>query len=222
MPTFATTPALGGCCCGGCSPLLLGAAWCVKHWRQPVAQLLLLGLLAAAVPAALTQEGTPHALRSASMVPFLFAIAAIGWQRLARLSVARQAVVGGLVGLLVVQAAIWTTDLYRSYPDRARAWFGDGQPDAVAFAEEVRGQGRMLLSFGVSDFVYWYALFSLRPDPRVGLWAMGVQVASAQDIAALSRPGDVAVLGPREAPPPGARLLAERPGAGVWFVESPP
>jgi 4-amino-4-deoxy-L-arabinose transferase-like glycosyltransferase len=214
----------GGMLLWGMLPALLaGGWWCLKRWREPRAQLLLLGLLVAPVPAALTVEGTPHALRSATMLPFVFALAAIGWRQLVRLFIARPAAIAIVVVLLVVQATLWTTDLYRSYPDRALAWFGDGQPEAVVFAEEVRGRGRMFLSYGVGDFVYWYALFTLRPDPRVGLPGLGVQVASAQDIAAQARPGDVAVLGPDDPPPPGATLLmAERPAVGVWLVERPP
>ena len=201
-------------------PLLVGIAWCLKRRREPVAQLLLSGLLAAPVPAALTREGTPHALRSASMLPFLFAIAAIGWKQLFQLSVARRAAMVVLAVVLVVQATFWTIDLHRSYPERARTWFGGGEPEAMAFADDVRGKGRMFLSYGLGDFAYTYALFSLRPDPRVGLGALGVQLATLQDIATDARPGDVAVLAPDDAPPPGARLLREEPpGVGVWLVE---
>ena len=203
--------------------LLVGLAWCLKRWRKPVAQLLLLGLLAAPIPAALTQEGTPHAIRSAIMLPFLFAIAAIGWKQLIRLSVARHAAIAGIVVLLVVQATIWTTDLYRSYPDRAVASFGGGQYEAVAFARDIPGRGRIFLSYDLGEFVYWYALFSLRPDPQVGLGPLGVQLAGAQEIAARARPGDVAVLAPEDAPPPDAKLLQAGPlGVGVWLVEPPP
>lgn len=203
--------------------LLVGTVLCLKRWRQPVAQIMLLGLLAAPVPAALTREGTPHALRSATMLPFLFAIAAVGWKQLIRLSVARNALIAVVAVILVVQATVWTVDLYRSYPQRALAWFGGGQPEAITFANDVPGRGRIFLSYNLGDFGYTYALFSLRPDPRVGLEALGVRLGWPQEIANQAIPGDLAVLPPDDAPPPGARLLLTEPsGVRVWLVEATP
>jgi hypothetical protein len=211
----------GGMLLWGMLPaLVLGVVWCLKRWREPFPQFLLLGLLAAPIPAALTREGTPHALRSAVMLPFLFGITAFGWKQLMRSSFAYQVAMVLVGGILVAQATAWTTDFYRSYPDRAMAWFGGGEPEAIAFANHVPGRGRLFLSYSLGDFAYTYALFALRPDPHVGVEALGVRLGNPPEIAARALPGDVIVLAPADSPPPGTRLLdGETAGPEVWLVE---
>src|SRR5262249_2995572 len=62
--------------------LLAGLAHCVRRWSAPFSRFLLVGVLLGALPAALTAEGTPHALRSAGMLPFLLVLMGLGWKEL--------------------------------------------------------------------------------------------------------------------------------------------
>lgn len=198
--------------------LVVGAWWCLRQWRNPRAQFLVLGLLSAPIPAAVTQQGTPHALRSAGMLPFLFGIAAMGCRSiLQRPRSTRRVVVTAAVLLTAVQATAWTTDLYRSYPDRAVASFGNGQPEAIAYAGQL-SRDQLFLSYGLGDFSYLYVLFSLHPEPGVTLQDLAIRFGPSTEIETLARPGDVLVLTADEEPPAGSRKLYARHATVVWAV----
>ena len=197
--------------------LVVGTVWCLRHWREPLPELLVLGLLVAPIPAALTQEGTPHALRSAIMLPFLFAIAAMGWQRLLRPQSRSNLLIAVLALLLVGQATQWTVDLFVSYPLRAQTSFQDGELEAIKLAAGAQGGGRLYLSQDLG-LPYIFALFALRPDPRVGLEGLRIEQASPEEIATRAVPGDVVVLAPWDTPPEGASVLFTEPTAAVWKI----
>jgi hypothetical protein len=209
----------GGMLLWGMVPVLLaGMVWCLRRWREPLPQLLLLGLLAAPVPAALTQDGTPHGLRSAIMLPFLFAIGAVGCHQLLRLRrTGAKLIIVATALLLVGQATLWTVDFFVSYPARAQASFQSGELEAVTLAADIRGGGYVYLSQDLGQ-PYVFALFALRPDPRVGLEGMRIEQLSPEEIATRAVPGDIAVLAPWDAPPPGAALVITEPSASVWQI----
>ena len=63
-------------------PLLLaGILVCWQRRREPLARFLVASILLAPIAAALTNNGTPHALRSSLMLPFLIVLAVAGRRR---------------------------------------------------------------------------------------------------------------------------------------------
>ncbi|HYL72366.1 MAG TPA: hypothetical protein VEY89_13785, partial [Candidatus Dormibacteraeota bacterium] len=101
------------------APLLLLGLWeCRRRRSEPLPRFLVLSLLLAPIPAALTNNGgASHALRSAVMLPLLMLLAALGLSclmELARVRVLTMVLAGGLIA----QAVLWTADMYTAYPSR--------------------------------------------------------------------------------------------------------
>ncbi|MGB4870682.1 MAG: glycosyltransferase family 39 protein [Candidatus Promineifilaceae bacterium] len=102
-------------------PFLLGAAWCVRHWRRPAAMAVLLWVLMMLGPTILAED-TPHFLRAAGVLPAALLLPALGldwlwnWARLPRL--ARQ---GLVIGLLAASLLVSVRDYvnYLRQPDVA-------------------------------------------------------------------------------------------------------
>jgi hypothetical protein len=191
--------------------LVVGLVACLRRWREPMARFTVIGAVLAPVPAALTMEGTPHALRAASMVPFLLLLAIYGWQELLTL-LTRRVLLAVALGLAVaVEAGGYWYDLYAQWPARSLAWFDAGEGDAIAHADAIAAGGTVVLSRSL-DVPYIQAYFRLRPDPsavsRRGLAAVGMREAGPAELA-IASPGDILVLAPQDTPPPGAVLLAE-------------
>jgi 4-amino-4-deoxy-L-arabinose transferase-like glycosyltransferase len=85
---------------------------------------LLLGWIAvAAIPAILSGEGVPHALRSSLMIPAVFALAAVGgeyawnWSRGALPAAARTSVLAAFVLLMIYDPYHTYFDLWANHPD---------------------------------------------------------------------------------------------------------
>jgi len=191
--------------------ILLGLIACLRRWREPVARFAVLGAVFSPVPAALTMEGTPHALRAATMLPFLLMLTAYGWQELLPL-LTRRLLLAAALGLAVaVETGGYWYDLYAQWPARSLAWFDAGEGDAIVEAHAIAA-GRTVLLSRTLDAPYIQAYFRLRPDPpmvaRRGLAAVGMREAGPADLT-LASPGDILVLSPQDTPPPGATLLRE-------------
>jgi hypothetical protein len=208
-------------------PLLIaGVVVCWQRRREPLVRFLVAGILLAPIAAALTNNGTPHALRSSGMLPFVVVLAVLGADGLRTALAGRVGagrLVAGVLGAgLLVQAAFFTVDLYAAYPNRAAPFFDTGETAAISTARAVAGSHRILLS-DTLDQPYIEAFFAYLPPPPAhpetddatpGLTALRMEVV-APDFAYASHPsaGDVLVLSPFDpAPPSGWTLVAAERG----------
>ncbi|HZS15999.1 MAG TPA: glycosyltransferase family 39 protein [Candidatus Dormibacteraeota bacterium] len=209
--------------------IVLGMAICVRRFKaDPFCRVLVLGMLLAPVPAALTAESTPHSLRAALMLPFLLAFSVYGWQALAGLLSTRRAVALALAAAVCVEAGGYFYDLYVQYPGRALTAFDSGEGAAIQLAARMAGGHEVLLSTSL-DVPYIQALFSLRPDPnafvREGMEVLHMRAEPADAVAQDARPGDLMVLAPSDSLPAGATVVdVERAtvGTGTFQVYQPP
>jgi hypothetical protein len=199
--------------------VVMGLVRCFRTWQEPVSRMLLAGLVAGPVPAALTADGTPHALRSAAMLPFLLVIMALGWAELLPLLSPRRLVAACVALALAVDAGGFMWDLFVRYPDRSLLYFDSGQVAAVQAAHALAGGHRVYVSnaLSIDGQMYIQALFALTPAPvsepqddsapselaEVGVTVLG----SAAEISGAAQPGDVMVLAPGETAPPGSTLV---------------
>jgi hypothetical protein len=212
------------------APLLIaGILVCWQRRREPLVRFLVICVVLAPVAAALTNNGTPHALRSSGMLPFLVVLAVLGADGLRSALAGRVGanpfVFGILAAGLVAQATFYTVDLYAAYPNRAAVDFDTGEIAAITTARDVAGSHRIYLSNNL-DPPYIEAFFAyLPPPPRQqetddatpGLAALGMQVIAVQALyAGHPAAGDVLVLSAYDivdAPPPAAwTLVAQERG----------
>ena len=192
--------------------VLLGVVHCLRRPRDPFSRALLGGLVIAPVPAALTAEGTPHALRACAMVPFLLVLAGLGWAVVMPALLDRRVRLAATVALVAASAevAAFEHDLFVDWPGRALTAFDAGEADAIRRAHDLAGGHRVLLSTSL-DQPYIQALFVLRPDPhdyvRRGLDVLGMRVDAPDSMASDAHTGDLLVLGAGDAAPQGAQQL---------------
>jgi hypothetical protein len=209
--------------------IVLGAAICLRRLRtDPFCRLLVLGALAAPIPAALTAEGTPHSLRAVLMLPFLLGFSVYGWQALAGVLTTRRVVAAAAIAAVCVEAGGYFYDMYAQYPGRVLAWFDTGQGPAIVRASELASGHEVYLSTSL-DAPYIQALFYLRPDPnsyvRDGLEALHMRTESVDAITLDARPGDLMVLMPSDPVPANAHIVftvEETVGTGSVQVYLPP
>jgi hypothetical protein len=207
---------IGGMLLWVMAPLLIaGIVVCWQRRREPLVRFLVAGILLSPIAAALTNNGTPHALRSSGMFPFLVILAILGADGLrtalrGRVGAGRL-VVAVLGAGLVAQAAVFTVDLYAAYPNRSAPDFDTGEIAAIVTAHDLAGSHRVYLSDSL-DPPYVEAFFHyLPPPPRQvetddatpGLDALGMEVVPVESVYA-SQPavGDMLVLNAFYDPPP--------------------
>jgi Dolichyl-phosphate-mannose-protein mannosyltransferase len=191
--------------------IVLGAAICVRRIRSDaLCRVLVLGALLAPAPAALTAEGTPHSLRAVLMLPFLLAFSAYGWQAIAEALPSRRVVAAALGAAVLVESGGYFYDMFVQYPGRVVAWFDTGEGPSIQRAAQIAAGREVFLSSSL-DAPYIQALFYLQPDPnayvRDGLETLHMRVESVDAIAVDASRGDLMVLTPSDAVPPGARVL---------------
>jgi 4-amino-4-deoxy-L-arabinose transferase-like glycosyltransferase len=189
--------------------IIAGIVVCIRRWREPMPRFILVGLLLSPLPAALTMDGTPHALRAAVMLPFLLIASAYGWQALLPLLTRRRAVTVAALAVALVESVVFFNDMYHYWPQRAAPWFEAGLGPAIVRAHEIAGtQHRVVLSDRF-EAPYIAPLFWLQIDPRQyqlhGTEAAGVRIA---DLAS-AQPGDIMVVSPYDTVPAGATLLLQ-------------
>ncbi|MBV8527891.1 MAG: hypothetical protein JOZ75_06220, partial [Candidatus Dormibacteraeota bacterium] len=119
--------------------LLLGLVWCWRRRREALPKFVLLCLiLGPAAAAAINNNGAPHSLRAADMLPFWLLLAVFGLDEarglVARIAPLRGALVAIFAAGLLVQGSFYLVDMYTAYPVRAAVWFDDGLPAAIAGA----------------------------------------------------------------------------------------
>jgi len=222
---------IGGMLLWVTAPLLIaGILVCWQRRRQPLVQFLIAAILLAPIAAALTNNGTPHALRSSVMLPFLIILAVLGADGIrltlrdrSRLGYAVTAVLG--LGLLA-QGAVYTFDLYRAYPFRAASDFDTGEIAAITTARAVAGGHHVYLS-DTLDQPYIEACFALVPQPPSHEQAttlrdmldcfMRERGFGIEELATLFRIGmrDIAAWYGTAIPRPGARPSPEPSGCTV-------
>jgi hypothetical protein len=212
------------------APLLVaGLLVCWERRRQPLIRFLAAAIVLGPIAAALTNNGTPHALRSSGMLPFLVVLAVLGADGIRTALRTRPqalvAVTGVLAAGLLVQGALYTVDLYRSYPDRAAPYFDTGEMQAIATAAADAG-GREIYLSDTLDQPYIEAFFALLPPPpsrsvtddaTPGLDLLGMQVVAPESVEVHPSPGEILVLSGYDAPPPGGWSMLHRllvPGEG--------
>jgi hypothetical protein len=228
---------IGGMLLWVMAPLLIaGIVVCWQRRREPLVRFLVAGIVLSPIAAALTNNGTPHALRSSGMFPFLVILAILGADGLrtaleGRIG-ARRIVVAVLGVGLAAQAAFFTVDLYGAYPNRSAADFDTGEIAAIVTAHDLAGSHEVYLSESL-DPPYIEAFFHyLPPPPRQvetddatpGLEALGMEVVPVEAVYA-SQPavGDMLVLNPSDPlPPSGWTLVAsERAPANLLDASAP-
>ncbi len=130
----------GGMLLLGTLPLLVtGILVTARSFRTSIrARFLLIGLAAAPVAAALTEEGTPHALRSSDMLPFLLCLIGAGTVALGRwLLVHNRSWAYVLAAFLLVEGAYWQVDATAGYSLRSQAAFNTTELEAISKAISV-------------------------------------------------------------------------------------
>ena len=219
-PNPRQTTGIGGMLLWATLPLLLaGIVVCWQRRREPLVQFLIAAVVLAPVAAALTNNGTPHALRSSGMFPFLIILAVLGADGVRRAlgdrHVPARAVTAVLGAGLLVQGGIYTWDLYTAYPNRAAAAFDTGEIAAIATARAM-AQGHHVYLSDSLDQPYIEAFFAVLPPPPArpvtdvagpGLAALGMQVAAPGSVETNAAPGDMLVLTQYDQPPPSGWAL---------------
>ncbi len=191
--------------------VLLGVVACLRDLRSPLHRFLLGGLAVAPVSAALTAEGTPHALRSCAMLPFLLVLAVLGWRTLVPVLLDRRLrlVASVLLAAAAAEVVAFEHDLFVNWPGEALGAFDSGEADAISRAHAIAGDRTLHLS-STLDQPYIQALFVLTPDPhdyvRRGLASVGATVTDPGSMGDAPA-GDLLVLAPDDQPPVGAVQL---------------
>ena len=211
---------IGGMLLWVTAPLLVaGIVACWQRRREPLVRFLVAGIVLAPIAAALTNNGTPHALRSSVMLPFLVIVALLGADGL-RSALAgrmwvRRALTGALGAGLLTQGVLFSIDLYAAYPNRAAPFFDTGEVAAITGARDLAGSHRVFLS-DTLDQPYIEAFFAYLPPPpsqpetddaTPGLAALGMQVISSDIAESEASAGDVLVLESSDPRPPSTWAL---------------
>ncbi len=127
----------GGMLLLGTMPLLAaGILRTAQSFRTSVrARFLLIGLAAAPIAAALTEEGTPHALRSSDMLPFLLCLTGVGTVVLGRWLLSHQRTWAyALAAFLLIEGVYWQVDAVSGYSLRSQAAFNTTELQAISTA----------------------------------------------------------------------------------------
>jgi hypothetical protein len=212
-------------------PLIIaGVAAVWRHREQRFLRFALLGALAAPVSAALTQESVPHALRASMMLPFLLVLAVEGMILLRDLAPSWRLLAAAIAGAaMVIQGALFTVDMYATWPARSALDFDAGEIDAISRAADLAGASTVLLSSSL-DQPYIQAAFTLHPAPPPSFTADSASALLAEMHMALfdprvppAAPGVIAVLTNDDPAPAGAERLFEEktPRAAFALGQSP-
>lgn len=146
---------------------LFGLSRTTGTWRG----WLLLWLVLAPVPAAITHEGLPHALRSLMIVPAFSLLAATGlaWLGYASANFFSKRIATAGLSVLVIAQSVYTGFLFfREYPRDewvAYSW-ETGLVEAIEWVEETRRYGEVCVVTGILEYPEAYLRFVLKPDPE--------------------------------------------------------
>jgi 4-amino-4-deoxy-L-arabinose transferase-like glycosyltransferase len=136
--------------------LIAGLIFCLMARPRPPGALLLIWLVAGALPAILANEGVPHALRSILMTPPVYLIAALGFAGLYRLW-PRRFVAAGLLAAIAMQGYIEYFLMWRNDARVSEAFGAKYLNQAYAIREASRNGASVYVivhDLGVSDPLY--------------------------------------------------------------------
>lgn len=222
--------------------IAVGVAVCIARRAELVPRLILVGLVLGPIPAALTNDDTPQALRASGILPFALLAAAYGWEVILPWLLRLRPALVVLSAVAAVEVGGFLIDLDTRYPNRALSAFDTGELTAVSDASALKGDHRVLLSTSL-DQVYIEALFALRGNPPSAVFhpetdadnrayhdtvlrPLNMAEAAAGEMTGLASSGDLLVLAPDDAPPAGAtvleRVVATIREGEVFPVGSPP
>lgn len=188
--------------------LVIGGLACARRFSEPFPRFVLLGFFASPVAAALTSQGTPHALRAAPMLPFCVVLMIYGVQALLaanrNVQQNKRIAVWGTLALLLngIGANIW---LFTAYPALAANSFQDGAITALEIGHHFAGQHTMYITDSAGT-QYSFPLFAFQPPPPSAPNANSVTtllasihvVRLAPGTSARLEPGDVLVASPQD------------------------
>jgi hypothetical protein len=206
------------------APLLVAGLWaCWRRRHEALPRFVLACLVLAPLAASVTLNGgSPHALRSADMLPFLLVLAVLGLAEVRDVLQRHRAVAVGMVGALVVQGGLYTLDMYTAYPARAAIAFDTGVEPAIAQAA-AEARGRTVFLSTTFEQPYIQAFFAERPPPPLrpvvddanpGLRLLGMVVTDPGVAARQARTGDLLVLDAGDpAPSPTFTLVLTETGS---------
>jgi hypothetical protein len=208
--------------------LLIGVLACARRFAEPFPWFVLLGFFASPFAAALTSQGTPHALRAAPMLPFCIVLMIYGVQALMAVNGSAQQkrpiAVWGTVALLIngIGANVW---LFTAYPALAADSFQDGAITALEVGHRVAGEHTMYITAD-TGIHYSFPLFVFQPPPPstsnagnvTDLLASVHVVRLAPDASAPLQPGDVLVASTGEPAPQPATIVFSNDWVRVYVV----
>jgi 4-amino-4-deoxy-L-arabinose transferase-like glycosyltransferase len=178
---------------------------------------LLAWLLLAPVPAAITHEGLPHALRTLMVVPALALLGGIGMNAAAQWAPSewkKRTLAGGLC-LVALQGAVTLYLFFGVYPEKSAAFWEKGYLEAIRTVEASRRPGEVCVVSGMIEFPEAAVQFATLPDPD--------DVQAAKPLAEYRFEETGRPLNPLKYPE--ATLFLIRPGEArvpPWWKEVPP
>lgn len=215
-------------------PLLLAGIFHVaRHWRRPLYRFLLIAFCLGPVSAALTEEGTPHALRSADMLPLLILFCGLGLHELLSLVAHRRRTWQALTAAAVVAIALpglaYQDDLFGAYArnPHVQAAFDSGEIAGIEAARRIAGSHTVfVVDDGWLDQPYIQAAFRYLPVPperpvndNVAALLAPLGMRDVADPAAVTMvTGDVVLQGVGDVAPAGTTVAFRNDYATVYVV----
>ncbi len=147
--------------------ILLGLGFAAYNRERNILLLIFL-FVTSLIPASLTRQNIPHALRTISMIPFLEIIAAYGifmiynhfGKKWNYITIAATVILGLSIAANI---GFFLYSYFIRYPAISEYWFQYGLKDAVEYAETHAGNyDRVILSRGID---YVFPLFFTRRNP---------------------------------------------------------
>ena len=196
---------------------IVGGAWCIAHARRDaLAFIAIVWLALAPIPAAITNDGVPHAGRSLLELLAWPIIVALGMTAIWRALAARRRpyVLVAVAILALVETTSYYRDMYTTYPVRSASSWQSGTAETMADVRRLTPAGGTACIDTLSSFNF----------PHLARWYLdGVPFRVIEhDDTQCTAAGDVLVLAPDAAGPAGAREAARvvgldgTPVARVW------
>jgi len=147
----------------------LAGLWVLFRKRSDWRVWLLAWLLLSPVPAALTREGLPHALRTVMVVPGLAVLGGLGLKEVQGLFPRRFERLDAwtIAAVFVLETAVSLSFFTFDYPERSGLAWEEGTVEAIRTAEKARREGETCTLSGIIEYPEAFLDFVLKPDPRL-------------------------------------------------------